>query len=923
MFTTHKILIAAAVKIADYFTDIDARGDYYVGPDGDPWAQPGEWAGHEAAEALGIEGDVTRDALLAVLDGRHPVTGVRLKRTWGTRSQIAAHDPTCSTPSSVSSAWATGSEEQRARIQAAQDAAVEAMLRWGEEHLAAIRRRERSRRTDARGASPIVHETAAGWVAAVFRHHTSRQTHAQATIGDAPDPQLHTHVLVFLARGHNGEWYTPESRVLHKAQAQLGAVYRCALAAELAKQGFAIERRTGHDQHFFEIAGMPQELRDDWSSRTREVKELVAEWTEDFIDEFGREPTVEEQRRYAVTQRVAKGNWHRPDLLDRWQRQAGHHGMSASAIDALCATGPALPSAAEGRRRLVEDLLSPTGLTRHAATFDRTTLELRAYEWAAGLLEPEHTAAAIDDLLRRQEVSRLDEDVYTTAEMLRTEQAVVAWRDRRAELPLPAPPRERHLAEALLRAPVPPTDEQRTAIEEMLGNRTTFVTGEAGVGKGVAVGVAAAAWRGDGRRIFALAASGAQAQRFGADLGADVEWCTIDSFVERVRRGRISLSSRDVIVVDEAGQIDTRRWGQLTKAIGDEPTVVALGDHAQLTPIEAGGLWPLLSRDGPALTEVFRTRLDWEREAWSRLRRSDAEAALRLYARHGHLEIAGTRRQAIHAAVAAWEADGRTGLLLTDASNAERYRLNREAQARRWAAGELGQEVLTVEREHGPVGFHVGDSVQFVGMLALHEAPRIENRTTGEVIGIDSPERVVVVRTHERTPREIRVNVRQYSGLDLHYAMHVHTGQGATVDRTYAILGGWQTHKESMYVACSRAREGTRIFIDRQSLGRLDDAAAIEEAARRGARSRAKLAAISHRLSLPVRRARGTQRDRVRRRPLKVRSQRRERLLETLAEQRIVRQAWHLLGLRPGLGGRVPERTELAVPAAPEPPHGR
>ncbi|MGZ4482424.1 MAG: ATP-dependent DNA helicase [Gaiellales bacterium] len=485
-----------------------------------------------------------------------------------------------------------------------------------------------------------------------------------------------------------------------------------------------------------------------------------------------------------------------------------------------------------------------------------------------------------------------------------------------------------------------PTEEQQVVIEEMLRNRTTFVTGEAGVGKGLAVGIAAVAWRAGGRRIFALAGSGVQAQRFGADLGAGVDSRTIDSFVEGVEHGRITLSRNDVIAIDEAGQIDTRRWGRLAQAIGDEPTVVALGDHAQLTPIEAGGLWPILSRDGPALTEVFRTRLAWEREAWSRLRRSDAATALRLYARHGHLDIVVTRRQAIRAAVAAWEADGRTGLLITDASNAERHRLNREAQARRWAAGELGREVLTVEHEHGPVGFHTGDRVQFVGMLPLHEARRIENRTSGEVVAIDGAGRTVVVRTHEQTPREVRVNIDLYKGLDLHYAMHVHTGQGATVDRTYVVLGGWQTHKESMYVACSRARHGTRVFIDRESLGCLDDAAAIEEAARRGGRSRAKRAAISYRHPVPVRPP-GTRRGHEprrwvrrkdhhrarRRRPLRVRSQRRQRIVETLAEKRLVRQAQHiLLGLTPGVGGTAaPELTAsvtAAVSAVTGTPHG-
>ena len=326
MFTAHKILIASAVRVANYFTDVEAHGDYYVGPDGDPWAQPGEWLGRGAA-ALGLDGDVSRDDLIAIMDGRHPRTGKRLKRSWASRSQIAAHDLCCSAPCSVSGAWATGTEERRDRIQAAQDVAVLAMVRWGEDHLPVIRRRERTLRTSERGASPIVHETSAGWVTAAFRHHTSRQTRAQAALGDCPDPQVHTHVLFFLAQGRNEQWYTPESDVLHKAQAQLGAVYRCALAAELAKQGFTIRRRTGHDQHFFEIAGFPDELRAEWSNRTREVKELVTEWKDTFIEEYGREPTIEEQRQYAVTQRVAKGSWHRPDLLDRWQRVAGHYGL--------------------------------------------------------------------------------------------------------------------------------------------------------------------------------------------------------------------------------------------------------------------------------------------------------------------------------------------------------------------------------------------------------------------------------------------------------------------------------------------------------------------------------------------------------------------------------------------------------------------
>jgi hypothetical protein len=115
----------------------------------------------------------------------------------------------------------------------------------------------------------------------------------------------------------------------------------------------------------------------------------------------------------------------------------------------------------------------------------------------------------------------------------------------------------------------------------------------------------------------------------------------------------------DVIVLDEAGQVDTCRWAAFARAVGDQPTVVALGDHAQLSSIAAGGQWPLLAKGGPMLTEVRRTRLVWEREAWVHLRSGESAKALDLYARHGKLDICATRGDALDSAVTAWNHDAR------------------------------------------------------------------------------------------------------------------------------------------------------------------------------------------------------------------------------------------------------------------------
>src|SRR6266581_1200611 len=95
-----------------------------------------------------------------------------------------------------------------------------------------------------------------------------------------------------------------------------------------------------------------------------------------------------------------------------------------------------------------------------------------------------------------------------------------------------------------------------------------------------------------------------------------------------------------------------------------------------LSPIGAGGLWPLLAKGGPRLTEVRRTTLPWEREAWAHLRRGQSGKALELYARHQSLDISATRSDALDAAVASWDQDGRDGLIVVVASNHERHRAN-------------------------------------------------------------------------------------------------------------------------------------------------------------------------------------------------------------------------------------------------------
>jgi hypothetical protein len=510
----------------------------------------------------------------------------------------------------------------------------------------------------------------------------------QAEVGMPPDPQVHTHVLLPMARRHDGRVVAINSAALCYGRAEIEAVYHAALATQLADVGFAIDRRTGRGKRYFEVSGVPESLREEWSSRDREIAGNHADLIAQFRAKYGRDPDGNELRELGVRQRVAKGRSY-PDPGTFWREVGRAHGMTAATVDGLRREDR--PSLANRHGEAVAGLLAEDGLTAEQAVFDTRTLRIAALQHAAGLLSVAETEKTIAGLTKRGEVVELEVDRWTTREMLALEARVLAWRERRRDMapppPSTSPQRWRALRVVQRDRNVTLTGEQLNAFQAMLGNQFTAVTGEAGVGKGVVLHAAAEVWRAQHRRVFAVAVAGATAQRLAADLGDGAQAMTLAGLITRLQHGRLQLRPEDVIAIDEAGMIGTRQWGQFTAAVGDLTTVVAIGDAGQLSALSASGIWPLLALGGPRLSGIRRSQLAWERDAWRELRGGDAAAALARYAEHGHLDVTATRSEALTAAVAAWDADGRTGLIITDASNAERYRANQQAQQRRITCG--------------------------------------------------------------------------------------------------------------------------------------------------------------------------------------------------------------------------------------------
>jgi conjugative relaxase-like TrwC/TraI family protein len=810
------------------------RGDYYLTPGGELAQAPGRWlASADTLAQLGVEsGAVNGPDFIALMEGRHPGSGRWLRRAGADGSRGGGIDVTFSAPKSVSVTWALGDEHERGVIEQAHRNAVEQATEHMTETVPTVRRRY--------GAG-VVEEPAQELIAAEYLHTTARGVIG----GDAPDPQLHSHVVVTSAVRDDAQIVAVASRPIFRSAREVGAFYRSALAHELTQRGYEIDGGTGKEGRYFEIAGVPQGLIDAFSARSREV----AAAAERFRAKWGRAPERGELRRLKLENRKAKLPVTRGDLQHVWHEKAARHDHAHERHDRQ----------SDGRSRregALEDRVEER-LTERAATFEPGELRAVLLEQSTGELAPADALAKARGMIAERRVLPLEGGRMTTLAIRAKEQAI----ERNfAQLAKPA---GRDVGEQARTAAADQlaerigarlSDEQAHALEVITGpERAAVLVGPAGTGKGVVIDAAARAEQLAGHATFGISVSGSTAQRLGQDSPALAgRTLTLDALVARVEHGRVAIDSRTTIFLDEAGMADTSRLDRLAATVERTGAkLVAIGDGAQLPSIGAGGMFDRLAEIAPSaqLSNVRRTLDHAEQQAWADLRAGRSDRAMAHYLRRGHLHMTDTRDQAVERAVGDWarltrEYSIEQVALISDASNLEIDRLNARAQHYRAERGELGDIEAQVSGVN--YGVRAGDRVAMIDQHHERGVERVENGARGEVIDINEAGEVLI--QFDATSQWRTLAGDDLGRLRLGYASHIHRAQGATVSRTLVVTGGWQTSKEPAYVEASRAREGTDWYVNRQDLGTDGhDTDRIKRLARDMSRSRTQTPSLAHR----------------------------------------------------------------------------
>ncbi|MFL5897995.1 MAG: MobF family relaxase [Solirubrobacterales bacterium] len=742
-----------------YYLDKVAEGaeDYYSGEA----EAEGHWLG-DAAEDLGLQGKVEPAQLVAMLTGSDPSTGEPLGLRHVEGGAVPGFDLTFSAPKSVSLTWALGGHPVAAEVKAAHAEAVQAGLDYLQQTACWTRR----------GAGGHEFVQGNGFLAAAYVHRSSR----------AGDPQLHTHVLVANAtQGPDGRWTRLYHPAIYEHATTASYVYEAHLRDELTRRLGVRWREVVNG--LSEIEGFsPEQLRA-FSTRRVEILEAAGEGASARAMQIATLATRQAKDRDLTTE----------SLREVWRRKAQEIGLDREAIHATFGKERQAP---EGQVSVAEVEAS---LTLHASHFDRRDAIQAVANCLPAGAPGEEVVELADMYLARPDVIRIAEtprgERYTTREIWELEQKALASAETMASTSDRAVVDELTVGRVLAKRPSMKPD-QEAMVRRLLGGGEglVIIVGEAGTGKTYALVAAAHGWETLPGELRVAAPTWRAANVLRSEgLEATSVARLLAEFDRAAAAGRPALHPGSVLVVDEAGMVDSRAMARLIDhAERAEAKLVLIGDPAQLGEIEAGGLFAAIaSRTEPVhLDDVIRHRHELEREGAKLIREGEGSEAINLYRKAERVTVSDdplARRQAM---VADWWERYREGedALMVAKRNAEVRELNAMAREMMRAEGKLGAEEIRVGEER----FAVGD--QMITRINDQKLG-VFNRERWRIAEVDVDSRRLVLDGID-TCRQVcvdsvfleRVNPRDGAAAIEHaYAATIYQAQGSTLD---SALGG-------------------------------------------------------------------------------------------------------------------------------------
>lgn len=406
-----------------------------------------------------------------------------------------------------------------------------------------------------------------------------------------------------------------------------------------------------------------------------------------------------------------------------------------------------------------------------------------------------------NDLLRAPGAAWLEDQVA---------QALAAIEAREPCLVLPTGKDiERLVDDAQMDAGLQLTDEQHAAVVKLLGLPVAVLQGGAGVGKTTVMKVLATAWESLGGDVVMGALAGKAAltlSRGASSHGRPRLAYTIARLIgmleqqrnpeNTTRQPEVCFTNRTLLVIDEAGMMDTPSLYKLLSLLPEGARVLFSGDEGQLPPVGIGKVFHDLVTDGSRVANLTKV-----------LRQADDSVIP---------SVASQVRAGKTPKLQSWRGECRgvylvsLGQLWTVQQQLRNKRELMVVAARRKTVDDINftesarrRTAETVTQRLGPlVEVAVGDPVV---ATANRYAEGLFNGLLGAVTAVEGTD-VSVLWDGESLPRSLSEEAR--GDIELAYAITCHKAQGSSAEAVVVVVeDSALVTREWLYTAITRGRE--------------------------------------------------------------------------------------------------------------------
>ncbi len=404
----------------------------------------GQWFG-QAAERLGLSGDVTQEAFAALVENKNPVTGQRLTARTNAERRVG-YDLNFHAPKSLSILHALTGD--KALVDAFRSAVAETMR---EIELSAATRVRRGKADTERLTGNLV------W--GEFVHFTARP------VAGVADPHLHVHCFAMNCTYDDVEsrWKAASWKGIKREAPYHEAAFHARLADKIGALGYAVERTP----RGWEISGISRELIQRFSRRGAEIERIAAEkgiTNPKAKDALGK--ATRESKRHGVSNLELVAEW-KSRLTDK----------EAAMIADLAAKKSPVPVRPTVQAGQALDYATGKLFARDSVVRVNAVIE-EALRYGVGGLTP---AAAWAEFERRDMIVRQVEGEWlcTTRAIVAEEVSLINYvrTGRETLAPIVTGP--------LLQTDISFTREERAALRHILksNDQVMVIQGKAGVGK--------------------------------------------------------------------------------------------------------------------------------------------------------------------------------------------------------------------------------------------------------------------------------------------------------------------------------------------------------------------------------------------------------------------------------------------------------